>query len=43
MSDEMFDGEDDVAVGAEETQAAPKAGFLSGAVMQILKWVALAL
>ena len=41
MSDDFLEGDDDVAVGGEDTQAAPKAGFLSGAVMQILKWAAI--
>ena len=43
MADEMFDADDDV-VGAEETQGGQRrVGFLSGVLIQILKWVGIIL
>lgn len=43
MADDMFNADDDV-VGAEEPQAGQKkVGFLSGVLIQILKWVGIIL
>ncbi len=43
MADDMFDADDDV-VGAEESQPGQKRiGFLSGVLIQVLKWVGIIL
>ncbi len=43
MADEMFDSDEDV-VGAEEAQSGEKrVGFLSGVLIQVLKWVGIIL
>ncbi|GAB4375720.1 MAG: hypothetical protein Kow009_10970 [Spirochaetales bacterium] len=43
MSDDMFETEGEGGLGNEPVQAAKKVGFLPAIVIQILKWVALAL
>lgn len=43
MSDDMFENEGEGGAAGEPVQAAKKVGFLPAIVIQILKWVALAL
>lgn len=43
MSDDMFENEGEAGAAGDQVQAAKKVGFLPAIVIQILKWVALAL